>query len=64
MSNGEPDGEPTHVARQLPSGRWTSKMGFLEDIEHTVDALRGFYYGAVTQILKRAVRASADYLLE
>jgi len=25
----------THAARQLESGRWTSKLGELEDIEHT-----------------------------
>ncbi|PWU20448.1 MAG: hypothetical protein C5B50_03835 [Verrucomicrobia bacterium] len=35
------DGTPTHVARQLSSGNWTSKLGDLEDIEHsTLDALR------------------------
>ena len=27
-------GQFTHVARQLPSGLWTSKLGSLEDIEH------------------------------
>ena len=27
-------GEFTHVARQLASGAWTSKLGSLEDIEH------------------------------
>src|SRR5947209_13616660 len=27
-------GFPTHAARQLPSGRWTSKLGQLERIEH------------------------------
>jgi len=25
---------PTHMARQLPSGHWTSKLGELEDIQH------------------------------
>ncbi len=25
---------PTHVARQLPDGTWTSKLGEFEDIEH------------------------------
>ena len=28
------DGVPTHVARQLENGRWTSKLGDWEDIEH------------------------------
>lgn len=54
---GEPDGVPTHVVRQLPNGRWTSKLGNLEDIEHELDGLRGFYYGAVAQILKRPIGA-------
>src|SRR4051812_40036029 len=26
------DGAPTHAARQLPDGRWTSKLGTMEDI--------------------------------
>lgn len=25
---------PTHVARQLPDGKWTSKLGDDEDVEH------------------------------
>src|SRR6266566_3667632 len=25
---------PTHMARQLPTGYWTSKLGELEDIQH------------------------------
>ncbi len=45
---------PTHMARQLPSGRWTSKLGELEDIQHsTLDQLSGSDYGRVVQILKR-----------
>ena len=36
------DGEPTHAARQLGDGRWTSKLGKYEDIEHdSLDALYG-----------------------
>src|SRR5215831_14037987 len=30
----DPNGTPTHGARQLPDGFWTSKMGKLEDIRH------------------------------
>src|SRR5260221_5602808 len=42
------DGAPTHMARQLPSGQWTSKCGKSEDIVHeTLDALTGTLYGAV-----------------
>jgi len=54
--DGQPDGgEPTHMARQLSNSRWTSKMGYLEDIEHELDGLRGFSYGVVSLILKRPV---------
>jgi hypothetical protein len=44
---------PTHAARQLPSGAWTSKLGNAEDIEHDLRALEGEIYGAVALILKR-----------
>ena len=40
------DGEPTHAARQLGDGRWTSKLGKYEDIEHdSLEALNGDGYG-------------------
>lgn len=48
------NGKPTHAARQLSSGKWTSKLGRSEDIEHhTLDSLAGSYYGSVAVILKR-----------
>lgn len=48
------DGKPTHAARQLPGGTWTSKLGSLEDIEHnTLAQLHGQAYGAVVRHLKR-----------
>jgi hypothetical protein len=46
-------GTPTHAARQLSSGRWTSKLGWFEDIEHELYGLTGERYGVVGQILKR-----------
>jgi hypothetical protein len=47
-------GEPTHVARQLLSGVWTSKLGAAEDIEHNSPAdLEGPIYGRVAQYLRR-----------
>ncbi len=40
------DGVPTHAARQLGDGRWTSKLGKYEDIEHdSLDALQGEGFG-------------------
>jgi hypothetical protein len=47
------DGLPTHAARQLPGGRWTSKLGELEDIEHDLNDVAGTAYGTVVQIMKR-----------
>lgn len=35
------DGAPMHAARQLPSGRWTSKFGKGIDFEHDLDTLDG-----------------------
>ncbi len=49
-------GTPTHAARQLPTGRWTSKLGYAEDIEHELRALEGEVYGAVALILKRSLQ--------
>ncbi len=46
-------GVPKHAARQLPSGRWTSKLGLREDIEHDLHAVSGDLYGAVVCFLKR-----------
>lgn len=53
-----PDGKPTHAARQLPSGKWTSKLGNLEDIEHELNGLFGNSYGTVATFLKIAYLSS------
>ncbi|MEK6289370.1 MAG: hypothetical protein AABO57_26965 [Acidobacteriota bacterium] len=47
------DNEPQHVARQLPSGSWTSKLGKDEDIEHSPHGLEGNVYGTIEKVLKR-----------
>lgn len=48
------DGLPTHAARQLPSGKWTSKLGPAIDIEHDiVDGVTGPEYGVVACFLKK-----------
>jgi hypothetical protein len=55
-------GKPTHVARQLPGGRWTSKLGRGEDIEHELKGLEGDVYGRVAVLMRRRreSRASAS----
>jgi hypothetical protein len=52
-------GEPTHAARQLPNGRWTSKLGDWEDIEHELEGIEGEkMYGSVGQILRRSIQTN------
>ena len=48
----------THAARQLTNGKWTSKLGKAEDIEHDTpaDVAEGLY-GEVIEIMKRRVGA-------
>ncbi len=49
---------PTHVARQLPDGNWTSKLGQDEDIEHNnLQGLTGNPgYGEVACIMKKPIK--------
>lgn len=60
------DNCPTHAARQLESGAWTSKLGEWEDIEHkTLTALEAGEggctgYGKVSKIMKRKRPDSAQ----
>jgi hypothetical protein len=49
----------THAARQLASGKWTSKLGRAEDIEHQLPAdVAGGVYGEVVAIMKRSITSS------
>lgn len=53
------EGVPTHAARQLATGTWTSKLGEWEDIQHdTLEAMedsdgQGLGYGKVALMLRR-----------
>lgn len=48
------NGRWKHVARQLPDGRWTSKLGQAEDICHTtVSALFSDAYGRDVSFMRR-----------
>jgi hypothetical protein len=50
----------THAARQLLSGKWTSKLGKCEDIEHDrPDDVAGGVYGELVEIMKRPLMISA-----
>jgi hypothetical protein len=49
--------EPTHAARQTRKGKWISKIGDFEDIEHeTLKALEDTDYGKVSQFMKRPIK--------
>lgn len=48
------DGSPTHAARQLADGTWTSKLGPSEDINHAeLEHLNGQVYGSPVLFLHR-----------
>jgi len=52
-------GMPSHAARQLGPGQWTSKLGKLEDIEHPslqcIEGTSSDEYGSVTVVMKRLI---------
>lgn len=45
--------QPTHAARQLSDGSWTSKCGAGHDIMHTLDGLNGDLYGRPVAFMAR-----------
>jgi hypothetical protein len=51
-------GEPTHVARQLKEGKWTSKLGGSVDIEH--DDLRAVSCGLLGDVAVVMRRPNED----
>jgi hypothetical protein len=48
-------GVPTHAARQLSNGYWTSKCGRSEDIEHILAGLEGESYGRAVCFMRRRI---------
>lgn len=55
-------GKPTHAAKQLRNGKWTSKLGKYIDVEHELNCLREYVlnidrtdYGNVAVVLKRRI---------
>ncbi len=45
---------PTHMARQLDNGEWTSKLGRSYDISHTTPHIvHGTLYGTISTFLRR-----------
>ena len=51
-------GQPSHAARQLQSGKWTSKLGNFVDVRHdTPHGVEGPGYGSVALYMCRPMRA-------
>ncbi|WLA78991.1 DUF7689 domain-containing protein [Bradyrhizobium elkanii] len=46
-------GQPTHAARQLASGLWTSKLGNDIDLSHTLVDLVGPKYGMILRFYRK-----------
>jgi hypothetical protein len=47
-------GAPTHAVRELADGRWASKLGHEEDIEHDLaEDVSGSAYGQVAIFMRR-----------
>lgn len=51
----EKDGLPTHAARQLADGKWTSKIGAHIDVKHSIQAMEGGRYGNVALFFKKLI---------
>ena len=53
--------KPTHAARQLRNGWWTSKLGPLEDIEHAESGdVKGPCYGEPAKFMRRPIKNQTD----
>lgn len=54
-----PEGVVTHASRQLPDGAWTSKIGAMSDIRHSLLSLEGEIYGRVCAIMQKVASATS-----
>ena len=52
------DGIPTHAARQLSDGKWTSKLGQQIDVSHSIFSIINGTYGDVEVYMKRRTTAN------
>ena len=53
------DGDFAHVARQLGLGKWTSKLGDWEDIEHDLSLLQNSTYGRLVSFMRRRLEPAS-----
>ncbi|MBI9039082.1 MAG: hypothetical protein JEY97_13185 [Bacteroidales bacterium] len=50
----DPMGVPTHAARQIDNGLWTSKLGSNIDVQHSIKSMEDGEYGMVSIYMKRS----------
>jgi hypothetical protein len=53
---------PTHAARQLPNGSWTSKLGKHIDVSHSLRDVEGPKYGTLVRIYAVHIQSYPRYL--
>lgn len=49
------DSKPTHAAKQLRNGLWSSKLGIFFDISHDIEGMQGKEYGNIAFYMKRKI---------
>jgi len=47
------DGKPSHAARQLENGKWTSKLGVHQDVSHSIFSMSDGDYGNVVHYMRK-----------
>lgn len=47
------EGKPTHASKQLPDGKWSSKLGRSYDVAHNLNTLDGPVYGKIKVFMKK-----------
>lgn len=50
------NGFPTHAARQLINGFWTSKLGCEFDIQHSIQSMNNSVYGNAEVFMSRPIK--------
>lgn len=53
---GVSEDDAKHAAKQIGPNQWSSKVGDLEDITHTLEGLVGDQYGMVMRFMRRPAR--------
>jgi hypothetical protein len=52
--------KPTHAARQLDNGFWTSKLGQHFDVTHTIFSMENGVYGNVAFFMRKKIELRSE----